>query len=334
MLDAIKRAGHSIYWEIYIFNNDTRLTHDFIAALEAKASAGVSVKIVADGFGSLWFNRATQEKLRAAGAEVIFYNHILYRTHRKILIVDEKIAFIGGVNIGDEYRKWTDLHMRITGSATKPLLRSVARFYELCGGKDTRILAYAHASPLRQRLRKTHMRILEHWPNLGQPTFPKEYRELIDEANSKIVIVTPYFIPPRWLSSALRAARGRNVSIDIVLPLHTDPRYINVFHRIFARELASTGITFHFSSDMIHAKALVIDEERAIVGSQNTDPVSFGVTMEVGVLFSDKKMLRDLNRIISLWKKSATIFNDDIYAERWYYPLARAFARLLTPIIL
>lgn len=334
MLAAIRRAEHSIYWEIYIFNNDTSLTHDFIAALEEKARRGVSVKIIADGFGSIWFNRATQMRLRDAGVEVLFYNHLFYRTHRKILVIDESIAFIGGVNISDEYRKWTDLHIRLTGSAVRPLLVSLARFYELCGGRDARVLAYAHTSPLRQKLRKTRMLVLEHWPNIGKPSFPKIYRQYIGEARKRVTIVTPYFIPPRWLSRALIDARALGVIVEVVLPIHTDPAYLDVFHRIFAKDLSSRDITFYFSPEMVHAKALIIDNEDAIVGSQNTDPLSFGITMEVGILFHDKNMLQDLVKIVSKWKESATLFNEDVYARRWYYPLIRGIARLLTPVIL
>lgn len=334
MLEAIRRATRSIYWEIYIFNNDTGLTHDFIAALEGKARSGVTVKIIADGFGSIWFNRATQERLRKAGVEVLFYTNLWYRTHRKILIVDETTAFIGGVNIGENYRKWADLHLRLSGPAVRPLLNSLARFYELCGGKDLHVLAYAHASPLRQKLRKTKMRVLDHWPNIGRPTFPKIYRQFIAEAKRRIVIITPYFIPPRWLSRALGDARKRHVAIDIILPRATDPAYLDVFHRIFAEELAPLGVMFYFSPEMMHAKAIIIDGEDAIVGSQNVDPVSFGVTTEVGLEFRHKKMIKDLEKIAADWKRKSMVFNEEIYGRRWYYPLARLAARLLTPLIL
>ena len=322
MLRAIKNAKQSIYWEIYIFQNDTLATHDFVSALEERARAGVDVRLIADGFGSYLFDKESIKRLTDAGAEVIFYNHPFWRTHRKILVVDERIAFFGGVNVGDMYRKWTDLHVR---SISKPVVRGLlitfARFYAHCGGKDENVLRHSQtASEKAAKSSKLSVQelILEHLPNLGKRRLRKVYQEQLARAKESVTIVSPYFEPSQWLKKILKGLRERGVAVEVVLPLHSDPAYADLLNRDSAKELAPDGVRFYFTQQMMHAKALLVDNTVGLVGSQNVDPISFGLTMETGVFLRDEQSLSELRTIIDGWKEGAEQFDLGVHRNRWY----------------
>jgi len=133
MFKAMAAAQKSIYLEMYIFLDDTQATHNFLGLLKDKARAGVAVVIIADAFGSSSLRQGAAEELRAAGAEFIFFSHWLKHLHRKILIIDGRVAFIGGVNIKEQTRNWRDLQLRLTGRIVRPLLRSFALSYKAAG---------------------------------------------------------------------------------------------------------------------------------------------------------------------------------------------------------
>ena len=135
MFQAMAGAQKSIYLEMYTFLDDTQVTHNFLQLLKDKAAAGLEVVIIADAFGSSLLRPGAAEELRAAGVEFIFFNHWFSHTHRKILIIDNQIAFIGGVNIIEETRNWLDLQIKLQGRIIMPLLKSFAHTYGVVGGK-------------------------------------------------------------------------------------------------------------------------------------------------------------------------------------------------------
>ena len=159
MFEAIKNARESVYLETYIFLDDLQ-NLNFLRLLQDKAREGVRVRIVLDAFGSLGLPKKSVAELRSAGAEVFFYSHILHRIHRKILLVDERLAFIGGVNFHRAALKWSDLTLGIRGALVVSILRSFAKVYSECGGRDPRILVH-HKKLL---LDKPRTWIVEHFP--------------------------------------------------------------------------------------------------------------------------------------------------------------------------
>ncbi|MBI4993789.1 hypothetical protein HZC33_02425 [Candidatus Wolfebacteria bacterium] len=130
MLKDIKAAKKSIYLEMYIFVDNTS-GYNFFEILKQKADEGVKVKIIIDSFGSSELSQKMIDELRKVGAEVLFFSYWFERIHKKILIIDENIVFLGGVNIHKFFRKWNDLQIRLEGSIAKYSLRSFARIYNL-----------------------------------------------------------------------------------------------------------------------------------------------------------------------------------------------------------
>lgn len=305
MIEEMKKARKSIFIEMYIFVDDTSKQYDFFKVLKDRAAQGVQVVIVADSFGSSDLKKSSVDDLRRQGIEVLFFSHWLRRTHRKITIIDQRITFLGGVNIKKNSLDWLDLLIRIKSSLlAKNIFRSFAYTYEMSGGKNPKILRARQKSIFKT----IKAQFLEHWPNRNIYFFKDYYRDKIVSAERKIVIVTPYFIPPRWLIALLDTAVKRGVRAEIFIPRDTDIKILNRINRICVNELADLKINFYGQNKMNHAKVLIIDGREALIGSQNLDIVSFYLNLESGVSLKNRQLLKDLNRIISFWKKDSVKF--------------------------
>lgn len=330
MLESIRTARRSIYWEVYIFEDDLGGEYDFFRTLADKARSGVRVRIILDGFGSMNLSNSAIERLRNAGAEVLFFNRWFRRIHRKILIVDEEIGFLGGVNVGKAYKKWLDLTLRLTGrNIVRSLVRSFGRSYHDSGGTDPGLLALRENS----RTRRTGMWLLDHFPAVGKLMLRPYYQEQIAGARKRIVLVTPYFIPHRWLLAALLSAQARGVKVELVIPEKTDSDFISFANHVFISSLYKSGIKFYMTKDMIHAKAILVDDRVGLVGSNNLDAMSFDHNAEAGVSFERKEMVRDLKNIIDIWQKDALPFKHDPKYEGWYYKFMEKVVRFIQPVL-
>lgn len=321
MMEAIKGAQNSIYLESFILTDD-KLTHEFFEILKNKARAGVKVKIILDFIGQLWWGAINKNKLRHAGAEVLFFKRLFYRTHRKILVIDEKVAFIGGVNVGGQYAKWLDLHLKIEGTLAKKIAKSFGRIYKLAGGKDASVTSFKtpKATKTRRALYKAKSWLLEHLPIKGKWLLKKYYLNKLKSARESVTIVTPYFVPHRWLMNALKKAAHRGVRVEIILPTKTDIWLANVANWSFAKIL-SDSIKFLFLPEMVHAKVLLVDNKEGLVGSNNIDAQSFDLNLEASLIFKRKDMVMDLRRIVERWKKSAIPLEAANKPWRWYHKL-------------
>lgn len=305
MIEAIRQAQHSIFLEMYILSDDTSVTHDFFGVIKERLQAGVVVVIIADAFGSLGLKKEAVNELRAAGAEFLFFSQLLRRTHRKILIVDEKVAFLGGVNINQKIIEWNDLQIRLKGRIVKPLLKTFAQGYKTCGGKNPEILKYKNNALIK----KIKSWVVDDWSVKSTSSLKDYYRQRIIEAKESIIIVTPYLIPPRWLMVLLDNAIHRGVTVEIVMPKFTDIIFIDHVNYRYASRLAALGVKFYFLPKMNHAKIFVIDNQEAMVGSSNFDVLSINVNAESGVFFNQKTVINDLLKIINRWQASAIPFD-------------------------
>lgn len=330
MLKAISGATKSIYLEMYILLDDTKITHDFFGILKDKARSGVEVVIIADAFGSHELKSSSINELKEAGVEFLFFSHLLRRTHRKILIVDGRIAFLGGVNIEEKTRDWLDLQIRIEGKLIiKPIIKSFAYGYKMAGGKKPSILSYNDLS-FPARLKGW---LLDTWSNTQHSFFLSNYyRAKILEAQKSITIITPYLIPPRWLMVLLDGAVSRGVKVEIIMPKDTDYKLLNKLNYINTCRLAVLGINSYFLPQMNHAKIMLVDEEEGVIGSQNFDFLSFGINMEVGIFFRQKNIIGSLSKLIDRWRREAEpfVYTDHkifwwdrflIFIFRFFYPI-------------
>lgn len=305
MLESISDAKSSIFLEMYIFSDNTSDTHDFVEILRQKSISGVRVKIIFDSFGSGGLLNKSLAKLKDAGVELFFFKKLLRYTHRKVLVVDERIAFMGGVNINKFFKKWHDLHIRIEGKIVNHVLRSFARIYKKCGGRDPFVLKYDKL----KLIQKGKVWFFEHFSNKGSFRLNKYYRDKIDCAQEKISIVTPYFMPNQWVIKSLRLARERGVVVEVIMPkVATNPKIANWSNYLYMNKLYPSGVRFFLTNEMIHSKVMLVDGREGILGSQNVDVFSFDLNMESGIFFTEKKLIDNLQEVILRWKEDSVMF--------------------------
>ncbi len=329
MIEAIDQAEKSIYIEMYIFLDDTAQSHDFIGKLKQKARSGVRVVIVADAFGSSVLKKDLADDIADSGIELLFFSNWLRHIHRKVLIVDEKIAFIGGVNIGKSFAHWNDLQIKLGGRIVNRILRSFAYTYAMAGGKNPEILKFREGK-FGNRLKS---RLIEHWPSKNIHTLKSLYVEKITAAKKSIRIVTPYFTPPRWLISLLDDAARRNVKVEIFIPQKSDFKISTILNYRYISKLHPMGIKFFLSKNMNHAKLLIIDDAEVLIGSQNIDPLSFDINYEMGIFFQDRHLLKELSAVIQEWKNNSLEFKPGLYKMRLIDYVVLGVTKMLHPIL-
>ncbi len=328
MLEAISEAKKSVYLEMYIFADDTR-GYDFFDTLKAKAKEGISVKVIIDTVGSIGLKSQAIADIRESGVELLFFSHWLSRTHKKILVVDEEIAFVGGVNIHNRSKKWNDLQIRLEGSIVKSILRSFARTYGMCGGKDRYVLGFKTSKDI---FNKTKLWIFEHWHDSHKALIKKYYKGIIRRAENNITIMTPYFAPQRWFIGSLHQAVMKGVTVHVLLPEHTDYWIMDRVNYFYMYRLHKLGVVFYLCNKMNHAKAMLIDDKEGLVGSHNIDPFSFKYNIEAGIFFQEKDMVLELKDIIEQWKKDFYVFDPSNKKPKWFDYLISPLIRILRTI--
>jgi len=310
MLNKINTATSSIYWESYITIDDKQ-GKLFFDLLEKKSNEGVDVKIVFDTLGS-WFGISNKRviSLKKAGAKVIFFNdrkkkyrgwlkQLFTRSHRKILIIDQKIGFIGGVNIAANMSDWLDLHVEIHGKPVHSLLRSFAKMYIISGGdkKDVK-----HLLKYKKRVDSDLVEFL--YDEKRKKKFSRARRSYLQafiKARERIVLFSPYYFPDRQMLLALWNAKKRGVRIDLLIPFRSDIRIAtNVAYGLFSL-FSKFGVNIHFTEKMMHGKGYVVDGKWAMIGSSNMEPSSLYDNYEANIKIKDKKTVTIISDIVDGW---------------------------------
>jgi cardiolipin synthase len=298
MLDAITQAKTSILLETYILAADH--TGDrFKLALVERARAGVAVRIIYDAVGSFGLSSAWIDDLRAAGAEVIDFNPIApwrarfnlsHRDHRKILVVDDVVAFTGGLNIANDYAAvaeggvgWRDMHCRVRGAVVADLARLFRRTWLRSGGTP-----FPAAKRTTGILGESFVRVIENTARRKRTSIRRAYLHVIRAAHRTLRIHNAYFLPDRGLRRALIRAAGRGVDVQIIVPGHSDVRLIEWASLYVLRRLASRGVKIlRWRGPMMHAKTAVVDASWSTIGSYNFDAQSRFNNLEVCVEILD-----------------------------------------------
>jgi cardiolipin synthase len=310
MLAAIALAEQSICLETYILRAD-RIGQRFKAALVERARAGVAVRVLYDAVGSIALPADYVAELVDAGAEVIEFHPVApwrrrfgwnTRDHKKMLIVDHRVAFTGGINIGDEYSPteeggggWHDMSAQVEGPAVRELSRVFASTWEAEGGSlgsTAARAAGASSSPERA------FALVEVIANLGaipRPGMRRAYLHAIRRAQHQISVMNAYFIPDAALRRAFAKAVRRGASVRVVVPSRSDIEPVYYASRnLYARLMRSGVRLFEWQGDMMHAKCAAIDGIWSTIGSYNLDRRSFVHNLEVGLLMIDRELAREL----------------------------------------
>lgn len=313
MLDAIRGAHGSINLECYIFQPG-RVGDEFIDALSDQARAGVVVTIVVDAIGSSGLSGEPLRRLAKAGCRLESYQPIRWyrlarlnnRTHRELLIVDGRIAFVGGAGIADWWRypekkhsAWRDTMARIEGPIVASLQGVfVENWLECCG----EILTGPAYFPKLEPVGSTTAFVVKSSPSDRATVSRVAFQLLITGATREVHVSTPYFLPDRTLRKALIETAQRGVHVRVLVPgPRTDQRWVRLASRRLYGELLKGGVKiFEYQPSMTHVKALIVDDHWAVIGTTNVDNRSFEHNDEINLALlnreSNARLLEDFER--------------------------------------
>ena len=311
-LDAIAAAQRTVNLEAYIFQRG-EIASRFLQALTERARAGVGVKVVLDAFGSAGTFKSELKQLREAGGNFAWYHPLRWntipnfnnRTHRELMVVDGRIAFVGGAGIADHWLlqrekkpRWRDTMCRIEGPAVAALQSTFAEnWLESC---DEILVGTDYFPQPESTGGSAKALVVSSTPSVGGSTRARVlFQLLIAAAQKRICITTPYFLPDISLRKALaRAASEGGVDVRLVVPGkksdHFQTRHSS--HRFFGQLLKAGAQVFEYQPAMIHAKVLIVDGQWSVVGSTNFDSRSFRINDEVNVAVFDSSVAARLEQ--------------------------------------
>lgn len=341
MEEAIQGARRSVHIAMYIWQNDAtgRRIRDLLAA---KAREGVRVRVLVDGFGSSGFVRRLGGPLLEAGASVGVFlpsrftpfdsPRTNFVNHRKLLVIDDQVAFTGGMNVGDEYaHHWRDAMVRIEGPAVADLQFVFLDDWYFATNE------LVEGDPERGNVRYAdgvEAAIIASGPD-SEAWLHDAYFLALTQAQRRIWIATPYFIPGPAILAALRTAAGRGVDVRIVVPSKSDVALVAWASRSYYRMLLHAGVRiFEYGGTMLHAKALVTDDLIGSIGTANIDSRSFRLSFEVGCFFASE----ELNHELASWHEGLThgaieITSEAIARKPLAQKLAESVAHLCSPLL-
>lgn len=346
MLSAIANAEDYILLQSYIINHD-RIGYEFQQALISKARQGVRISLLYDKIGSRKLSRKYLNSLRQHGIKVEGFGsnrqrgnrfQINFRNHRKILVIDGQIAFIGGLNIGDEYLgknprfgSWRDTHLKIRGAAVQ-CLQSVFLGDWYWVTKEIPLVSWEVKESTNDN--QTAL-ILPTGPADALDNCNLFFLSLIERSQQKIWIASPYFVPNNSILSALKLAALKGVDVRIILPDRPDYWSVYLCSFSYYTELKKVGIKlYRYRPGFMHQKIIIIDNEIAGVGTTNLDNRSFFLNFEVMTFSIDRQFIQSVETMLQEDLKNCRAIELNVYKKKTlWFKLAARVSRLLAPIL-
>ncbi|MBN1850204.1 MAG: cardiolipin synthase [Deltaproteobacteria bacterium] len=348
MLKAIEEAKYTAYLSTYIF--ETNITgRQFIDHLAGAMNRGVDVRVIIDGVGQYYSFPTAGTLLKRQGVRVARFIpprlippaiHINLRNHRKILTVDSRIGFVGGMNIGDRHlagnldnpSRVVDMQFCLKGPIIGQMEEVFLEDWRFCTGDpfDKPVGRRNHVQP-----NGTLCRAIADGPNEDFDKFAQILVGVVSSARQRILIMTPYFLPSRELISALRSASLRGVDVKVVLPIKNNLPFIHWATRNLLWELLERGIRiFYQPPPFVHTKLLVVDDFYAHVGSANIDPRSLRLNFELTVEVYDKVFAETLTaHFEKALTQSTEVFLKDLDSRPLAARTRDALAWLFSPYL-
>ncbi len=342
--DAIRSARSHIHLEYYIFRGDG-IGSALRDLLVERAKAGIEVRLLYDGIGSLYtYRRGFFDALRAAGGEAAAFlpprfariiERVNFRNHRKIAVIDGAVGFVGGMNVGDEHLglkphvgRWRDSHVRIEGPAVAELQRIFLTDWLFT--TDQR-LAEPRFFPQLPQPGDELVQIVSSGPDCPWPTIQQLYFQAITTATEQVAIATPYFVPDRSMLAALETAALRGVDVRVMLPSKTDLRIVTSAARSYYEELLEAGVRiFEYHDGFLHSKTIAVDGRYGSVGSANMDIRSFTLNFEVSAFVHSQEFAKKLHRQFETDMKSTVEIDADAFRRR---PRLRKFGQSVAQLL-
>ncbi len=355
MFATIKKAKHHIHLEYFNFRNDS-IGEALFDLLASKVKEGVEVRALFDAFGNMSNNKPLKKKylkiLRKEGIEIYEFdpikfpwvNHVFKRDHRKIVVVDGKIGYMGGMNVADYYihgtpkvGKWRDMHLRIEGPAVRSLQKIFLRTWNKVTKQNIGGKAYFPAldNDTVPEDSVEEVAIVDRCPNSTPDLLRHTIAESINSANNKVQIINPYFAPTHVIKKALKEALKRGVCVEIMIPAVSDIPFTPEAALYQLHKLQKRGAkVFLFQGGFHHSKIMMIDDIYSTVGSANLNSRSLRYDYEVNAFIFNKGTT---NKLVSMFEKDK-LQSVEMTSQTWkkrslWKRFVGWFANLFTPVL-
>lgn len=342
----VDKATDHIHIEYYVWDDDV-IGNQLKNLLIKKSAEGVKIRVIVDALGSWRVKNSFYEQLRSAGIEVeefmkvrfpMFTSHVNYRNHRKIVVIDGQVGYIGGMNVADRYingpswGNWRDTHIRIEGKGVQGL-QSIFLIDWYLVSKS--LITARKYFPSLERYGDNLMQIVSSGPYSPAREIMQGFMQAIFGAQSYIYIQTPYFIPPESLSDALIAASVRGVDVRLMVPRKSDTLLIQLASRSYFKKLLRAGINIYFyEPGFLHSKLMVIDDSLTLIGSANFDIRSFEQNLEVmAFIYNEATAIRGKEIFVEDQNNSTAIVLREWIKRPVWIRFKESFIRLFTPLL-
>lgn len=349
IMEVLREANHHIHLEYYIVRDD-KVGSEIKELLIEKAKQGVEVRFLYDAVGSWKLSKEYIQELKVAGVEIVpfspvrlpFLNHkVNFRNHRKIIVVDGKKGFVGGLNIGDEYLGrnanfgfWRDTHLYLHGEAVRSLqLIFLQDWYYMTG--ET-LLTTNYLTPAYLDSEKNGgVQLIAGGPDNEWEIIKNLFFEMIVSAKKSIWIATPYLIPDVDILSALRIAALAGIDVKIIVPKHPDKKIVFFASRSYFPELLEAGVqVYEYEKGFMHSKFFIIDNDLASIGTSNLDMRSFHLNFEVNAFLYQSNSIQSLVTDFQDDLANSTEINYEEFMKRSISQrLFESLSRLLSPLL-
>jgi len=333
ILQDIGEAKSFVYLETFSFGKN-KIGHQFREALENCAKEEVDVRLLLDGFGSST-NRKYFKKLSQLGGQIKFYKKFKisfniihdnnYRNHRKLLVIDDKISYIGSVNITDRSINWRDATLRLSGTISTTFRDVFLDNFKIA---DKHIFI---KKPHTTSIKLKDIEIFRDIPSIKFQKIRNEQIRLIKNAKKQIIIETPYFLPGRKMRIHLKKAVKRGVKAIIILPKKSDMKIVDILREKYFGKLYKYGVSIIFyTPKILHSKLMLIDNEIFSIGSANMDPRSTLFHFELNLFGTNKEIIKHIQQHLKESMSHSENFNYEKWKKRSI--IQRIMERLLSLI--
>lgn len=350
LIKDIRNAKDHIHLEYFIIK-DSKIGEKIKKELIDKAKSGVKIRIIYDDVGCwrFWFHRKFFNEMRTYGIEIIPYlkgkitipigGQLNYRNHRKIVVIDGKIGYTGGINIGDEYigknKKfgyWRDTHIRIEGTSVY-MLQMI--FFTDWYYNTKKVLLKENLFPKLKDKGSCMMQIVASGPDSDWESMHYAYFYAICQAKKSIYIETPYFIPDESLLKALKCAALSGVELIILFPKIADHKIVNTASYSYFQEiLESGGKVYLYNKGFLHSKLIIIDDFMASTGSANMDLRSFKLNFEVNAFIYDENIIDEIKKNFMYDLENSEELERDKFENRnTVMKIKESISRLFSPLL-
>lgn len=348
----LENAKESINIEYYIFADDATGKR-VMNLLIKKAKEGVKVKLIFDSVGCLGAPRRFFRKLKKAGGEVAEFFppfgyirminlKLNYRNHKKIVVIDGKIAYTGGINLRNDHMgkkkklsPWRDAHIRITGTGVYPLQNIFLNDWRYVKKESCPSSKYIQDGLFPEPLTggDVYVQVLVSGPDSPIQNIKEAYIKLLTTAKKEVCIQTPYFIPDEAFSAALRVAISSGVKVKIMVPSKPDHRTVYWVTQSYLKEFVEHGADVYFYDGFLHSKALIVDDDKLSIGTCNIDNRSFSLNFEDTVICYSKKLNADYRKAFGEDLKHCVHADIMLFKKKLFLTkFAQAIFRLFAPI--